>query len=267
MTDAVAFQVNPTSEIPRSTASSAFQRFLKNWMGRNSSDTRSLPRKLASTPFAASLLAPPFAPEEVQQRRLQLQRIVDIIVLDSTRDKRKDLVIKLKLSLKPTAPREQVGIFVPNNAPVIYETTITFRDVNQLDKVLAFCIDKMAGNCRDNCGFCSRFRKYLGNYWVKDPLVTVINMGDTVLRKVSLAMHLAHLVAFATGKHTATPRVTNVSNNKQDAGVQIAPLSSHERKRTEGVDVCAAQNEITVVLYNFFDVFKKEAAASTSAFC
>ncbi|ETI50649.1 hypothetical protein F443_05807 [Phytophthora nicotianae P1569] len=253
MADSVAFQAKATSELPRSASSSAYRRFLRKWTGQDSSDPRRIPRKLASIPFAASLLEPSLTHDDILRLRLQLQRIADITVIDSTRDKRKELVIKLKLSLQPAKPRERVGIFVPNNAPVTYETTITFRDVNHLDKVLVFCVNKMAGNCHDNCGFCVRFRKYLGNYWVKDPLVTVINMGDTVLRKPSLALHLAHLVAFATGIHTESPRIANNPKSKQVAAVQLVP---NDKKRIDAVDVCTAQNEVTAVLYNFFNVSK-----------
>ncbi|KAG7387622.1 hypothetical protein PHYPSEUDO_013872 [Phytophthora pseudosyringae] len=231
-------------------------------MGQTSSNGRTLPRKLATSPFAASLLLPSLSLDEALQRRQQLQRIAGIAVIDATRDKTKNIVITLKLSLVPTTLREQVGIFIPSNAPVTHETTMTFRDVNQLNKVLAFCIDKMAGKCRENCEFCSQLRTYLDNHWVKDPIVSVTSMGNTLLRKASLAVHLAYLVEFATRKHIATPRV---SKQKGVATVQLVPLSSHEREKTRGVDVCAAQKETTVVLYNFFDVFTRKSAPAPNS--
>lgn len=50
--------------------------------------------------------------------------------------------------------------------------------------------------------------------------MNVLNMGETVLRKQVMAMHMATLVAFATGKSTVS-RVVTTPN--EDKGVQLAP--------------------------------------------
>ncbi|KAE8964827.1 hypothetical protein PF005_g29313 [Phytophthora fragariae] len=75
-----------------------FRGLLYKLMGRNSDNT--LPRKLASASCATSLLSGLLPLDEILRRRLQLQRVVDVVVLDATRDKKNDLVITLKLSLR-----------------------------------------------------------------------------------------------------------------------------------------------------------------------
>ncbi|ETO64360.1 hypothetical protein F444_18104 [Phytophthora nicotianae P1976] len=241
-----------------SPRSSSVQSLMYKLLGQNSD--KALPRKLASTPFAASLLSP-VSPDEMPQRRLQLQRIGNISVLNSVRDKKNHLVITLELSLKPELPREQVGIFVPNNAPVAHEITMTFHDVNQLSKVLTYCVDESAKGCDNNCDFCSSLRTYLGNHWARDPLVTVINMGETVLRKPSLAMHLAQLVAFATRGSMTVAAVA-----KDKSGVQLVPQLSPvgQQKKDKDDEVCTAQNAVAMVVYDFFGVFGQTSVASSS---
>ncbi|GMF21177.1 unnamed protein product [Phytophthora lilii] len=235
---------------------------LNKLLGRNSCRDRALPRKLASMPFAASLLAPPLPPDEILQRRLQLQRIVDVVVLDATRDKKNDLVITLKLSLKPEAPRMPVGIFIPNNTPTTFEVTKTFYDANQLSKALSFCVDKSVSACGEDCEFCDKLRTYLRTHWTRDPLVTVVNMGDTVLRKPSLAVHLTQLVRFAAGKSVVAPRVAANTQEKGAMVVEVihklSPLRhGHENEKDTITARCAVQNKITVVVYDFFNIFSE----------
>ncbi|KAG7379718.1 hypothetical protein PHYPSEUDO_008247 [Phytophthora pseudosyringae] len=243
-------------------------RSLMNKLIGRSSGT--LPRKLASSPFAASLLSA-LSPDEKLHRRLQLQRIVDVVVLDATRDKKKQLVITLKLSLKPEAPREQVGIFVPSNAAVAQEITMTFHDVNQLRRALEFCVDSSTRDCDDNCDVCSQLRTYLSTHWVRDPLVAVVSMGETVLRKASLARHLAQLVAFATRKSLAAPRVAVMTKPKTGVAQLVPQLSPLRKPQTTEIatnaPVCAAQNAVAAVLYDFFRGFaysSKTLASSTT---
>uniref|UniRef100_H3GQ08 Uncharacterized protein n=1 Tax=Phytophthora ramorum TaxID=164328 RepID=H3GQ08_PHYRM len=209
----------------------------------------------------------PLPPDEALKRRLELQRIADIVVLDATRDKKKQLVATLEFSLKPETPRGQVGIFVPNNSAVAYETTKTFHDVNQLSKVLAYCIDKPTGHCDDGCAFCSKLREYLCTHWVRDPLVCVVSMGDTVLRKASLAMHLARLVAFVTGTSVAAPRVATILTGKGAPVMQLVPQLSplgQSIGNTKSAAFCRAQIEAAAVLYDFFDVFPQATKTATA---
>ncbi|KAG6620004.1 uncharacterized protein IUM83_05711 [Phytophthora cinnamomi] len=235
-----------------------FRSLLDKIMGRNSSTaTKNLPRKLASNPCAASLLSGPLPLDEVNRRRLQLQRVVDVVVLDATRDSKGEVVITLNLTLRPEAPRQQVGIFVPNNAAEGFELSKTFHDVNQLGRVLTFCIDNSEGECGQDCEFCAELRTYLHTHYVRDPLVNVVNMGGTVLRRPALAMHLARLVTFATGK-SIVPRVVTTPNDK---GVlltsHLAPLG-RQKETTKSASVCAVQNELAAVLYDFFDAFRAD---------
>ncbi|KAL3672254.1 hypothetical protein V7S43_002914 [Phytophthora oleae] len=235
-----------TSKHPHSTPS-PIRSLMTKLIGRNSD--KSLPWKLTSTPFATSLLSP-LPPNEMQHRQLQLQQISGIVVLDATRDKKNQLVITLKLALKPD------GIFVPNNAP----TSLTFHDVNQLSRILTFCVDKPTRDCNENCEFCSELVTYLATHWTRDPLVAVVNMGETVLRKSSLAMHLTRLVAFATGKGVVTSHVA-VSTGTAGAVQlvpQLAPLGNAQEKKTQK---CTAQNEVAAVLYDLFNVFDQPSMA------
>ncbi|KAF1789168.1 hypothetical protein GQ600_18229 [Phytophthora cactorum] len=179
-----------------------------------------------------------------------MQRIVDIFVLDATRGKKNQLVITLKLSLKPEAPREQVGISIPNNTSVAHEITMTFHDVKQLSRVLVFCVDESARGCDDSCEWCSRLRTYLSNHWARDPLVTVINMGETILRKPSLAMHLAHMALAAVVKDKTGVHLVP----------QLSPLGQPKKKN----EVCAAQNAVAAVICDFFGVFGQTSTASVS---
>ncbi|OWZ20673.1 hypothetical protein PHMEG_0004876 [Phytophthora megakarya] len=221
-------------------------------IGRNSS---TLPRKLASALFAASLLSP-ISTDEMTQRHLLLQRIVDIAVLDSPRDKKNQLVITLQLLLKPTT----VGPF-DSTTTMTHVTTITFHDANQLSRILAFCVNKTTSECSDNCEFCSHLATYISNHCVRDPFVAVVNLGDTVLRKPSLAMHLARLVTFTTKKGVAVPRIAAVSKEKAVAVVQIVPqLSPLGRNEKAKNGMCAAQNDVAAVLYDFFDAFAEKTA-------
>ncbi|EGZ24477.1 hypothetical protein PHYSODRAFT_311437 [Phytophthora sojae] len=232
---------------------SPFRGLLDRLMGRNSTTTSTLPRSLASASCAASLLSGPLPLDEILDRRHQLQRVVDVVVLDATRDKKNELVITWKLSLRSEAPREQVGIFVPNNAAVKgLELTTTFHDVKQLGRILTFCVENSEKDCAPDCEFCSELRGYLCSHWVRDPLVNVLNMGETVLRKQVMAMHMATLVAFATGKSTVS-RVVTTPN--EDKGVQLAPrLAPLGGKGViKSASTCAVQNEVTAVLYDFFD--------------
>ncbi|KAG2788681.1 hypothetical protein PC129_g9723 [Phytophthora cactorum] len=245
-----------TRTFSSSASPSPVRSIMTKLLGRSSD--KMLPRKLVSTPFAASLLSP-LPPDEMLQRRLQLQRIVDIFVLDATRGKKNQLVITLKLSLKPEAPREQVGISIPNNTSVAHEITMTFHDVKQLSRVLVFCVDESARGCDDSCEWCSRLRTYLSNHWARDPLVTVINMGETILRKPSLAMHLAQLVAFATGTSMALAVVV-----KDKTGVHLVPQLSPLGQPKKKNEVCAAQNAVAAVICDFFGVFGQTSTASVS---
>ncbi|OWZ12917.1 hypothetical protein PHMEG_00013847 [Phytophthora megakarya] len=227
--------------------STPIRRFMNKLISHNSG---TLPRKLASTPFAVSLLSP-ISTDEVMQRYLQLQRIVDIAVLDSTRDKKNQLVITLKITLKTFDPTTEMT----------HETTITFHDVNQLSRILSFCVDKATSDCSGNCEFCSHLATYLSKHYVRDPLVAVVNLGDTVLRKPSLAMHLARLVTFTTEKGVAAPRIATVSKENRLAGVQIVPqLAPVGRNENTKKVMCAAQNKVAAVLYDFFDAFADKTA-------
>ncbi|KAK1932078.1 hypothetical protein P3T76_012578 [Phytophthora citrophthora] len=237
-----------TSKYPPSTPS-PIRSLMTKLISRNSD--KNLPRKLVSTPFAASLLSP-LSSTEMQHRELQLQRIASIAVLDATRSKKNELVITVKLTLKPD------GIFVPNNPPI----SLTFHDVNQLSRVLAFCVDKSTRDCSENCEFCSELTTYLSTHWVRDPLVAVVNMGETVLRKPSLAMHLTRLVSFATGKGMAIPPIA-VSTDTAGAVQlipQLAPIGVVQEKKALK---CTAQNEVVAVLYDFFNVFDQPSMKKT----
>eukprot|EP00644_Phytophthora_capsici_P010811 jgi/Phyca11/504695/fgenesh2_kg.PHYCAscaffold_9_\ len=81
-------------------------------------------------------------------------------------------------------------------------------------------------------------------------------MGETVLRKPSLAMHLTRLVAFATGKGMAIPPIA-VSTDTTGAVQlipQLAPIGDVQDKKTLK---CTAQKEVVAVLYDFFNVFER----------
>jgi hypothetical protein len=213
-------------------------------------------------PFAASLQCSK-TPEEARKRRQQLQRVANVVVLDATRDKKSNVVLTLQVSLKQESPRAQTGIFVPNNAPVAYKTTRTFQNVNQLCKLLAFCVDKAAAVCGADCDFCTQLREYLQSHWVKDPLVAVTTTGGVVLRKHMMAIQLAQLVAFATG---ASPHVLVAPNEKGAALVQLVPRLSPlgQSEQGDNVGVCAAQNDVAAVLFDFFDVFPPRRALVTT---
>jgi hypothetical protein len=246
----------------RPSSSPPVRGLLDKLVGRSPGKTPTLPRKLASVPFAASLLCSKTA-GEAESCRLQLQRVANVVVLDATRDKKSNVVLTLQVSLKES-PRAQTGIFVPNNAPVAYKTTRTFQNVNQLGKLLAFCVDKAADVCGADCAFCTRLREYLQTHWVRDPLVAVTTMDGTVIRKPSLAMHLAQLVAFATG---ASPRVLVAPTERGSTGVQLAPrLYPHgQSQQGKSVATCEAQVEVAAVLLDFFDVFPRALGTTNSA--
>ncbi|GMF61703.1 unnamed protein product [Phytophthora fragariaefolia] len=233
-----------------------FRGLLEKLMGRNTSADTTLPRKLASAPCAASLLSGSLPLDEINRRRLQLQRIVDVVMLDATRDEENELVITLKLSLRSEAPREPVGIFVPNNAPVEKNLIKTFHEVKQLGRVLTFCV----GKCEEDCEFCCKLRTYLDTHWVRDPLVSVVNMGKTVLRKPSLAMHLARLLAFVTGKY-ATPGVAAIPKDvRVQLAPQLAPIGVHHKDGAprSSMSACVVQNSVVAVLFDFFDAFNAD---------
>ncbi|KAE9276707.1 hypothetical protein PF008_g29029 [Phytophthora fragariae] len=231
-----------------------FRGLLYKLMGRNSDNT--LPRKLASASCATSLLSGLLPLDEILRRRLQLQRVVDVVVLDATRDKKNDLVITLKLSLRSESPRDQVGIFVPHNAAIGYELTTTFHDVSQLGRVLTFCVEKSVRECGPDCAFCAKLRNYLRTHWVRDPLVNVLNMGETVIRRHSMAVHVAQLVTFATGSATVSRIVTSTKGNGVQLAPQLASVGLQQKSNmTKSVPSCAVQNEVTAVLYDFFNAF------------
>ncbi|KAG1700951.1 hypothetical protein DVH05_011195 [Phytophthora capsici] len=232
--------MNTTPKYPHSTPSPIRSLMIK-LICRNSD--KILPRKLASTPFAGSLLSP-LSSSEMRHRQLQLQRISSIAVLDATRDKKNHIIITLKLTLKPN------GTFVPNNPP----TALTFHDVEQLSRVLTFCVDKSTRDCSKSCKFCCELSTYLSNHGMRDPLVAILNIGKSVLRKPSLAMHLTRLVAFATGKAMAIPPIavsTDITGVVQLIP-QLAPVGEVQEKKSLK---CTAQNEVVAVLYDFFNVF------------
>ncbi|KAF4150285.1 hypothetical protein GN958_ATG00493 [Phytophthora infestans] len=148
-----------------------------------------------------------------------------------------------------------------SSSSVAHEITITFRNVNQLSKLLAFCVDESARGCDDKCAFCLSLRTYLSNHWARGPLVTVINTGETVLRKPSLAMHLARLVAFATGTSMAVAAVA-----KDTAGVQLVPQLSPLRQQGKHKDevACVARNAVAAVVYDFLGIFDQTSTEPSS---
>ncbi|RLN65724.1 hypothetical protein BBJ28_00017186 [Nothophytophthora sp. Chile5] len=233
---------------------------------RRQASEPTLPRKLASVSFASSLLSLPVSPELGLRCRLQLQRIDSVVVLHSTRDRKNQLLATLELSLSPEKPRERVGIFHPNNAPVPQEITRSLKEISQLAKLLTFCVrSDRADHCHqppaDECEFCSQLASYLQDHWGGQPLVTVARDGSTALRKAVLGKFLSELIMLATQNDMATTRVA-ARKPKNAAVVQPAPpprpTTVHPDEEKEGasewVAVCSAQDEVAAVLRDFFGV-------------
>ncbi|RLN82986.1 hypothetical protein BBJ28_00020487 [Nothophytophthora sp. Chile5] len=253
------------SSSPSGSAASPKRGFFSRLVRRQASEP-TLPRKLAGVSFAASLLSLPVSPERGLKCRLQLQRIDSVAVLHSTRDRKNQLLATLELSLSPEKPRERVGIFHPNNAPVPQETTRSLKEISQLAKLLTFCVRSgRADHCpqlpADECAFCSQLDSYLQNHWGGQPVVTVARDGSTALRKAVVGKFLSGLVTFATQKDMATTRVA-ARKLKNAAVVQPAspprptPVQTDEEKEggSEWVAVCAAQDEVAAMLCDFFGV-------------
>ncbi|KAG7395650.1 hypothetical protein PHYBOEH_003407 [Phytophthora boehmeriae] len=177
----------------------------------------------------------------------------------------------MQISLQPDTPkRDHVGIFVPNNTVVVLKKTKTFENVNQLSKLLTFCVRSGRGDHvqsdedgAQECKFCSELRAYLGNHHVREPLVAITMGNNTVLRKGVLAKFLVQLVVFATGRGKASPRFTTVPGDKTSAVTQrSASVDVTKDDTAASAEACAAQLEVASVLYDFLDVFPPAASSS-----
>ncbi|RLN56089.1 hypothetical protein BBJ28_00011542 [Nothophytophthora sp. Chile5] len=203
-----------------------------------SAATQRLPRGIdwELVAFAAVLLPPLPSPEQrresgARSRRL-LERIECVGVMQATRERdarRKigqtkghtDLTLELGLALRPERPLPHIGIFYPNNAA--------------LGKLLLFCVRRDREDACHNatadgvdCAFCSQLRLYLKDTWKSLPLVAMGRDGVTVLRKAVLSKGLEQLVDFATDRTTLG------------------------QEREPGA--CAARDEVSIVLHDFFFV-------------
>ncbi|KAE8964825.1 hypothetical protein PF005_g29314 [Phytophthora fragariae] len=115
---------------------------------------------------------------------------------------------------------------------------------------------RLVRECGPDCAFCAKLRNYLRTHWVRDPLVNVLNMGETVIRRHSMAVHVAQLVTFATGSATVSRIVTSTKGNGVQLAPQLASVGLQQKSNmTKSVPSCAVQNEVTAVLYDFFNAF------------